>query len=270
VVTGLLDDLCLHTVCQEAQCPNQMECFGRGTATFLLLGPSCTRRCAFCAVDKNPPATPDPGEPERIGRAVGRLGLDFCVLTMVSRDDLADGGAEHVAQSIAAVRRERPGAGVEILISDLGGEEEALGRVLTARPEVLNHNVETVARLYPQVRPQADYDRSLNLLTRAGAYLPRPVTKSGLMLGLGESRDEVLKTLDDLRAAGCDLITLGQYLAPSPEHHPIARFVPPEEFEAYQAEAYERGFLGVASNPLVRSSYQADRLYCRVIEQKVV
>jgi len=270
VVTGLIDDLCLHTVCQEAQCPNQMECFGRGTATFLLLGPSCTRRCTFCAVDKSPPVPPDPDEPDRIGQAVGRLGLDFCVLTMVSRDDLADGGAEHVAQSIAAVRRERPGAGVEVLISDLGGEEEALGRVLTARPEVLNHNVETVARLYPQVRPQADYNRSLNLLTRASAHQPRPVTKSGLMLGLGESRDEVLKTLDDLRAAGCDLITLGQYLAPSPEHHPIARFVPPEEFEAFQAEAYGRGFMGVASNPLVRSSYQADRLYCRVIEQKAV
>ncbi|MBW2618193.1 MAG: lipoyl synthase, partial [Deltaproteobacteria bacterium] len=214
------------------------------------------------------PVPPDPGEPERIGQAVARLGLDFCVLTMVSRDDLADGGAEHVAQSIAAVRRERPGVGLEVLISDLGGEEEALGRVLAARPEVLNHNVETVARLYPQVRPQADYNRSLNLLARAGAYQPRPVTKSGLMLGLGESRDEVLKTLDDLRAAGCDLITLGQYLAPSQKHHPIARFVPPEEFETFQVEAYERGFLGVASNPLVRSSYQADRLYYRVIEQK--
>lgn len=268
VVTGLLDDLRLHTVCQEAQCPNQMECFGRGTATFLLLGPSCTRACTFCAVDKSLPVPPNPDEPARIGQAAARLGLDFCVLTMVSRDDLTDGGAEHVAKCIAAVRKRCPGLGVEVLISDLGGGEEALKTVLEARPEVLNHNVETVARLYPQVRPQADYHRSLDLLARASSRKPRPVTKSGLMLGLGESREEVLQTFDHLRAAGCDLITLGQYLAPSERHHPIARFVPPEEFEAFQAEAYKRGFLGVASHPLVRSSYQAGRLYQRVIEQK--
>lgn len=251
----------LHTVCAEAQCPNQMDCFGRGTATFLLLGPSCTRRCTFCAVDKSRLQPPDPGEPTRIAQAVAQLELSFCVLTMVTRDDLPDGGAAHVAETVEILRKGSPDVGVEILISDLGGNREALEKVLFASPDVLNHNIETVPRLYPEVRPQADYERSLELLGRASSHRPPLVTKSGLMLGLGETRQEVLDTMDALRGAGCHLLTMGQYLAPSEHHHPVVRYVPPDEFAAYEAEALERGFFGVASAPLVRSSYNAEQLY---------
>jgi lipoyl synthase len=248
-------------VCAEAQCPNQMECFGRGTATFLLLGPSCTRRCTFCAVDKSVVQPVDPGEPARIAKAVAQLDLGFCVLTMVTRDDLADGGAGHIVETVAAIRKERPGLGIEILISDLGGNWAAMARVLESRPDVLNHNVETVPRLYPAVRPQADYRRSLELLTRASSHTPPLVTKSGIMLGLGERREEVVATLRAIRSAGCRLLTLGQYLAPSERHHPVVRYVPPEEFAEYETLALEMGFSGVASSPFVRSSYQAGRLY---------
>ncbi len=251
----------LHTVCVEAQCPNQMECFGRGTATFLLLGPHCTRRCSFCAVGKSEVQPVDAGEPERVAQAVARLELDFCVLTMVTRDDLADGGAGHVAETIAAIRREVPDLGIEVLISDLGGNRQALDGVLGARPEVLNHNVETVPRLYPRVRPLADYGRSLDLLARASAHTPPLTTKSGIMLGLGETKDEVLATLRDIRHAGCRLVTLGQYLAPSERHHPVVRYVPPEEFADYEDFALAVGFAAVAGSPFVRSSYHAGRLY---------
>ena len=251
----------LHTVCEEAHCPNQMECFSRGTATFLLLGPSCTRRCTFCAVDKSRIHPVDPGEPLRTAKAVAQMELNFCVATMVTRDDLLDGGAVHIARTIEAIRKESPGIGIEVLISDLSGNREALETVLAARPEVLNHNLETVPRLYPTVRPQANYQRSLELLTRASAHVPSMVTKSGLMLGLGEKKDEILQAMDDLRKAGCQLLTLGQYLAPSDQHHPIVRYVPPEEFTDYEAQALARGFSGVASAPLVRSSYQAAELY---------
>ncbi|MBU2550626.1 MAG: lipoyl synthase [Proteobacteria bacterium] len=251
----------LHTVCEEAHCPNQMECYGRGEATFLLLGPNCTRRCTFCAVEKNAPAPLDPDEPQRIARAVAELGLAFCVLTMVTRDDLPDGGAEHVAQTIQAVRQACPGLGVEVLISDLGGSTDALLTVLETGPEVLNHNVETVPRLYGQVRPQADYRRSIELLARTLSHRPAQVAKSGLMLGLGETREEVCAVMEDLRRAGCLLLTLGQYLAPSNRHHPVVDWVTPETFESYKEEARKRGFVGVASAPYVRSSYQAGRLY---------
>ncbi|MEW6665364.1 MAG: lipoyl synthase [Thermodesulfobacteriota bacterium] len=251
----------LHTVCAEAQCPNQMECFGRGTATFLLLGPTCTRRCTFCAVDKSVVRPADPAEPARIAHAVSQLALDFCVLTMVTRDDLPDGGADHIVETVAAIRNKRPGLGIEVLISDLSGDWSALRRVLEARPEVLNHNVETVPRLYPRVRPQADYGRSLELLARASSHTPPLVTKSGVMLGLGETREELLATLQDIRGAGCSLLTLGQYLAPSERHHPVIRYVPPEEFAEYESLALGMGFSGVASSPFVRSSYQAGRLY---------
>jgi lipoic acid synthetase len=251
----------LHTVCEEAHCPNQLECFGTGTATFLLLGPSCTRRCTFCAVDKSPVHKPDPGEPARTGEAVAQMELKFSVVTMVTRDDLSDGGARHVARTIEIIHHKCPGVGVEILISDLGGNWRALDTVLAARPEVLNHNLETVPRLYPQVRPQADYQRSLDLLSRARAHVPPLVTKSGLMLGLGETKDEILTVMDDLREAGCHVITLGQYLAPSERHHPVVRYVPPEEFAEYEAHALARGFFGTASAPLVRSSYRAEELY---------
>ena len=251
----------LHTVCEEAHCPNQMECFSRGTATFLLLGPSCTRRCTFCAVDKSRIHPVDPGEPLRTAKAVAQMELNFCVATMVTRDDLLDGGAVHIARTIEAIRKESPDIGIEVLISDLSGNREALETVLAARPEVLNHNLETVPRLYPTVRPQANYQRSLSLLTQASAHVPPMVTKSGLMLGLGEKKDEILQAMDDLRKAGCQLLTLGQYLAPSDQHYPIVRYVPPEEFDEYQGEALTRGFSGVASAPLVRSSYQADQLF---------
>jgi lipoic acid synthetase len=251
----------LHTVCAEAQCPNQMDCFGRGTATFLLLGPGCTRRCTFCAVDKSRVLPPDPDEPNRIAQAIVQLELDYCVLTMVTRDDLPDGGAGHIVETTAALRKERPGMGIELLISDLGGNWRALDRVLEARPEVLNHNVETVPRLYPKVRPQADYRRSLELVERASSYRPRLVTKSGIMLGLGETRDELLATMQDLRNGGCQVLTLGQYLAPSERHYPVVRYVPPEEFDEYEGIALHMGFSGAASSPFVRSSYQAGRLY---------
>jgi len=251
----------LHTVCEEAHCPNQLECFGSGTATFLLLGPSCTRRCTFCAVDKSPVHKPDPDEPARIGEAVAQMELKFCVVTMVTRDDLSDGGARHVARTIEIIHQKCPGVGVEVLISDLDGNWRALDTVLAARPEVLNHNLETVPRLYPLIRPQADYQRSLDLLSRARAHMPPLVTKSGLMLGLGETKEEVLTAMDNLREAGCHVLTLGQYLAPSERHHPVVRYIPPEEFAEYKAEALARGFYGAASAPLVRSSYRAEALY---------
>ncbi|MBW2092812.1 MAG: lipoyl synthase, partial [Deltaproteobacteria bacterium] len=241
--------------------PNQGECFGRGTATFLLLGPSCTRRCTFCAIEKEDVLPPQDTEPDRIAQAVDRMGLTFCVLTMVTRDDLPDGGAGHVVRSISAIRKRCPEVGIEVLISDLGGNQTAMMEVLEIQPEVLNHNIETVPRLYPEVRPQADYRRSLDLLSRADTFKPRPVTKSGMMLGLGETRDEILKAMDDLRAAGCDLLTLGQYLSPSQKHHPVERYVPPEEFDELKAAALDRGFIGVASHPYVRSSYQAEQLF---------
>jgi lipoic acid synthetase len=251
----------LHTVCVEACCPNQMECFGRGTATFLLLGPSCTRGCTFCAVDKSPTRPPDPEEPARIAAAVAQLELNFCVLTMVTRDDLPDGGAKHIAKTVSEIRKARSGAGIELLISDLHGSREALFSVLEARPEVLNHNVETVPRLYPEVRPQADFERSLELLERGSSHDPFLVTKSGIMLGLGEMRREVIDTMQAIRNTGCRLLTIGQYLAPSKSHHPVVRYVHPDEFSEYETLGLRMGFSGVASAPFVRSSYEAERLY---------
>lgn len=265
-VSALLSDLDLHTVCQEAMCPNQGECYGHGTATFLLLGPKCSRNCAFCNVDGGRPLPPDPLEPEHVAQAVARMGLSFGVLTMVTRDDLEDGGARHVAQTIQAIRAASPDIGIEVLISDLGGDPAALTRVLDARPEVLNHNVETVPRLYPQVRPQANYEQSLELLARSAGYRPKPVTKSGIMLGLGETRTEILEVMSDLRKARCNALTIGQYLAPSERHYPIERFVPPEEFDELAREAKKMGFSACASGPYVRSSYQAADVYRACID----
>ncbi len=259
-VSELLSRLALHTVCQEAHCPNQMECFGRGTATFLLLGPGCTRQCSFCAVEKNSVTVPDETEPERCALAVARLGLHFCVLTMVTRDDLLDGGAGHVAKTIDAIKKDCPDVGLEVLISDLKGNLTALNTIIQAKPDVLNHNIETVPRLYRTVRPQADYERSLEILSEADASIPRPATKSGLMLGLGETGEEVIRVMDDLRESGCDLLTLGQYLAPSKIHHPVAEYIPPEEFDRLKELALKKGFTDVASGPYVRSSYQAEQL----------
>lgn len=257
----------LHTVCAEALCPNQMECFSKGTATFLMLGPNCTRRCKFCAVKKLPVNPPDPNEPMRIARAVAKMGINFCVLTMVTRDDLSDGGAGHIAAAVRAIRNECPNVGVEVLISDLAGNWQALRMVLNAAPEVLNHNIETVPRLYPDVRPQADYHRSIELLARCKEMAPHIPIKSGMMLGLGETRKEVHTAMDDLLKAGCRILTLGQYLAPSDKHYPVVRYVTPEAFEDYKIEAQKRGFLGIASSPFVRSSYRAGWLYHNVIDR---
>jgi len=257
----LLDGLALHTVCQEARCPNLAECFGRGTATFLLLGSHCTRGCRFCAVSHGRPAAPDPGEPWRVAEAAARLGLGHVVLTSVTRDDLPDGGAGHFAAAIRALRRRLPAAIVEVLIPDLQGSHAALETVIQAGPDVLNHNVETVPRLYGSVRPGAGYRRSLALLARAKALHPGLVCKSGLMLGLGERTAEVIRVLRDLRGAGCDLITLGQYLPPSGDQLPVVRYVPPDEFAAYGEKARDMGFRGVASGPLVRSSHRAEALW---------
>jgi lipoic acid synthetase len=250
----------LHTVCFSAACPNLGECWGRGTATFMIGGNHCTRRCGFCDVATARPAPLDPEEPARVAEAVARLGLRFAVVTCVARDDLADGGAGQMAATVRAIRARCPGTGVEVLIADYGGDEAALRAVLGAGPDVLNHNLETVARLQRRVRPAAGYERSLGVLRRACELRPEIPTKSGLMLGLGEREGELREALRDLRAAGVTLLTLGQYLRPSPDHLPVARWVPPAEFEAWAAEARGLGFAEVAAGPLVRSSYRAEQL----------
>lgn len=250
----------LHTVCASAACPNLGECWARGTATFMIGGNHCTRRCGFCDVTTARPAALDPEEPQRVARAVAELGLSFAVVTCVARDDLADGGAGQMAATVRAIRRLCPGTGVEVLIADYKGSEEALGLVLEASPDVLNHNLETVERLQRRVRPAAGYQRSLAVLRRAGELRPEIPTKSGLMLGLGERDEELLQALRDLRAAGVSLLTLGQYLRPSPAHLPVERYVPPAEFDAWAERARALGFRDVASGPLVRSSYHAEQL----------
>lgn len=247
----------LHTVCQEANCPNQWECFSHHTATFLLLGDRCTRNCRFCAVAHGPQGEPDPNEPDRVAEAAAQMGLRFVVVTSVTRDDLPDGGARIFAQTIQAIRAKIPKARVEVLIPDFQGDAHALKTVLDAEPDVLNHNLETVARLYPRVRPEAIYERSLALIDRVRTMSPQIPTKSGLMLGLGESEEEVHQALKDLRSAGCQLLTLGQYLKPTTANLPVHRFVPPEEFDQWKETALDLGFHRVASGPFVRSSYHA-------------
>ena len=261
----LIDRNGLTTVCQEAQCPNQFECFAKGTATFMILGQRCTRNCRFCAVSHQPLGPPDLEEPARVAEAVASLHLKFAVITSVTRDDLPDGGAAHFIKTIEEIHRVAPGTRIEILIPDLQGNWEALGQILAAAPDVLNHNLETVPRLYSRVRPEAIYDRSLELHRRSKEISPQIPTKSGLMLGLGETRDELLATMQDLLQNGCDMLTLGQYLQPSRAHLPVERFVPPEEFAALKEEALRRGFKGVASSPTVRSSFQAGALYAEVM-----
>ena len=251
----------LHTVCQEAHCPNIFECFSQKTATFLILGERCTRSCTFCAVQKGPQGLPDPGEPRRVAAAAAEMGLRYVVVTSVTRDDLKDGGAGHFAKTIKALRQSIAGARIEVLIPDFQGDKAALQTVLDAGPDVLNHNIETVPRLYPQVRPQADYLQSLALLRRAAAYATDIPTKSGIMLGLGESDEEVERTLSELRISGCRILTVGQYLQPSKDHHPIVRYVPPEEFDHWRQVALEMGFSEVSSGPFVRSSYHAKEVF---------
>jgi lipoyl synthase len=254
---NLISRLRLHTVCESAACPNVGECWNHRTATFMILGNVCTRRCGFCAVGKGAPLAVDYDEPRRVAEAVAAMGLRFAVITSVNRDDRKDGGAELFALTIRAIREQVPGCGVEVLIPDFQGNREALGLVMEAAPDVLNHNTETVPRLYRQVRLGARYERSLDILATAKQLKPGCPTKSGLMLGLGETPDEVLSVMRDLRAHGVDILTLGQYLRPSPKHLPIVRYVTPEEFAAFQKTGYEMGFQHVESGPLVRSSYHA-------------
>jgi lipoic acid synthetase len=258
---GLLDGLNLHTICQSALCPNIGKCFTAGTATFLILGDVCTRRCTFCAVKKGFPGPVDEAEPEHLLEAVQKLGLSYVVITSVTRDDLPDGGASQFARTVSLLRENAADIMVEVLVPDFRGSEEAIRMVVESGPQVFNHNVETVPRLYLEVRAGADYARSLELLYLVKKIDPEITTKSGLMLGLGESTEEVVEVMRDLREANCDLLTIGQYLQPSAKHHPVIRFVPPEEFAEYETIGREMGFAEVASSPLVRSSYRAAELF---------
>jgi lipoic acid synthetase len=255
----LLRELRLETVCENARCPNRPECYARRTATFMILGNVCTRPCGFCAVSKGQPDELELDEPERVAEAAHRLGLRHVVITSVTRDDLPDGGADHFARCVLAVRR-RTGAAVEVLTPDFLGDLAAVDRVLEAAPEVYNHNLETVPRLYKKVRGRASYQRSLDVLAHVKRRAPQVVTKSGLMLGLGETTEELLEVLSDLRAVGCDTLTLGQYLAPTLKHVPVARYVPPAEFDALAVLARSLGFGKVVAGPFVRSSYHADEM----------
>jgi lipoic acid synthetase len=254
---SLIDRLRLHTVCESAACPNVGECWNQRTATFMLLGNVCTRRCGFCAVSKGAPLPVDYDEPRRVAEAVAAMGLKFAVITSVNRDDRHDGGAEIFAMVIREIHDRIPGCGVEVLIPDFQGNRDAVETVMEAGPEVLNHNTETVPRLYRQVRLGARYERSLDVLAHAKRVRPSTPTKSGLMLGLGETPEEVLQVMHDLRANHVDILTLGQYLRPSPKHLPIVRYVPPAEFDEFRRAGDAMGFAHVESGPLVRSSYHA-------------
>ena len=260
-----IDRHLLHTVCHAARCPNRGECFNCGDATFMVLGDICTRGCRFCAVTKARPLPPDEAEPQRVAQAVEEWGIRYAVLTMPTRDDLKDGGAAHFARVIAAIKTRTPQVKVEPLISDLRGDENALKTVLNARPEVLAHNVETVPELYDAVRVGADYRRTLTLLENSKKLAPHIFTKTGFMVGLGESDGQIRALMRDLRAAGVDLLTIGQYLAPSAAHYPVARYPEPQEYREWENYALALGFKGVASGPLVRSSYRAGSLYAQAL-----
>jgi lipoic acid synthetase len=260
-VKDILRDLGLNTVCEEASCPNIGECFHAGTATFLIMGPACTRACPYCDIDfEKKPKPLDATEPERLAEAVRRMNLNHVVITSVNRDDLADGGASQFVGCIEAVRRLSPKTTIEVLIPDLCGNWEALNTILQAQPEVLNHNSETVPRLYRRVRPQGDYHRSLELLKRSRQLSPGVYTKSGIMVGLGETDTEVRAVMQDLRTVNCDILTIGQYLQPSPKHLPLAQFISPEQFEAWKTYGESLGFLQVVATPLTRSSYHAEQV----------
>src|SRR5437588_3052897 len=257
-------ELDLHTVCEEAACPNIGECWKEKHATMMILGAVCTRACTFCNVATGRPDHVDPHEPARVGEAVAKLGLNHIVVTSVDRDDLGDGGAGHFARTIAAIRAAAPQTTIEVLVPDFLKKHGAIETVIAARPDVLNHNLETVPRLYAEVRPGARYFASLRLLDQAKQIDPATFTKSGVMVGLGEDRGEVLQVMDDLRAAEVDFLTIGQYLQPTPKHHPIAGFVTPEEFEGYRRLALGKGFLMVSASPLTRSSYHAGEDFARL------
>lgn len=256
-VNQILNRLSLHTVCQEANCPNLMECFSKKTATFMILGSQCTRNCKFCNVTKGKPEPVDEKEPVNVANAVNELGLKYVVITSVTRDDLNDGGASHFAKVIESIKDINENIIVEVLIPDFKGDELALKKVVKAKPEVINHNVETIPRLYSTVRPMAIYERSLKLLENVKKMDKNILTKSGIMLGLGEKEEEVIELMKDLLKVNCDMLTIGQYLAPSKKHHPVIEYVHPEQFKKYKEIGMELGFKFVASAPLVRSSYHA-------------
>lgn len=259
--TTLLENLGLNTVCQSAECPNLGECFAKRTATFIIMGDSCTRNCRFCAVTKGKPLLIDKNEPNKVATAVGQLGLKHVVITSVTRDDLPDGGARHFAATIADIRNIAPGTTIEVLTPDFKGDFEVLSVIIEAHPDIFNHNVETVPRLYPTVRPEAQYQRSLKLLRVVKQMDPTIFTKSGLMVGLGERRAEVLNVMADLREVNCDVLTIGQYLQPTSQHLPVIEFINPKVFDYYQIEGKKLGFLHVAAGPFVRSSYHADEVF---------
>jgi lipoyl synthase len=260
-IRAMIDKGQLHTVCQEAGCPNQFECFSAQTATFLILGATCTRDCHFCNIEGGRPEPPDADEPRRVADAAARMDLRYVVVTSVTRDDLQDGGAGHFAATIEALREKIPGVRVEVLIPDFQGERTALETVLAARPDVLNHNMETVRRLYTEVRPQADYDRSLQLLSRVKEIDAGIPAKSGIMLGLGEKEMEIRQVITDIHGTGCRLLTIGQYLQPTSRHLPVVEFITPEAFERWRQFALDLGFEKVASGPFVRSSYHAGEMF---------
>ena len=260
-VKSILVEADLHTVCEEARCPNLGECFSQGTATLLILGKICTRDCGFCAVEHGAPAPLVEVEPKHVAQAVKKMGLRYVVITSVTRDDLPDGGASYFAKTIQAIRALDPSIKVEVLIPDFRGELDSLRIVLKERPDVLNHNIETVPRLYPVVRPEANYKRSLDLLKKSKENYPNILTKSGFMLGLGETNEEVLDLLRELREVGCDFLTIGQYLQPHTNRLPVVRYVPPEEFEVYRKIGEGMGFKMVSSGPFVRSSFHAFQMF---------
>jgi len=260
-VGTLINNAKVHTVCQEAQCPNIWECFSRKTATFMIMGDRCTRDCRFCAVKHGPDRFPDPEEPHRIAGMVQNLNLDYVVITSVTRDDIPDGGASFFVRTVKEIRRKVPDALIELLIPDFQGNKDALRSITEIRPDVLNHNIETVPRLYSIVRPGAIYQRSLDLLKQVVTIDSTIIAKSGLMLGLGEQPEEILNTLKDLLHAGCQLVSIGQYLQPTKAHLPVERYIPPKEFNDWRKIALEMGFVEVACGPLVRSSYHAKNLY---------
>ncbi|MCL2140999.1 MAG: lipoyl synthase [Dehalococcoidia bacterium] len=260
-VERLISSLELHTVCQGAHCPNMWQCFASGTATFMILGNICSRNCTFCAVDKGTPLPVDADEPQNIAHAVKALGLNYVVITCVTRDDLSDGGATHFVETIKELRKSSPNLKIEVLVSDFNGNQKAIEIVARASPQVFAHNLETVPGLYQFVRPMANYQRSLDVLAQAKNINPRMVTKSGIMLGLGESQPEVLEVMQDLRKVGCELLSIGQYLAPSELHHQIAEFITPKQFYELERIGLNIGFKAVASAPLVRSSYKAGELF---------
>ena len=262
----LLREEALSTVCEEAHCPNIGECWELGTATFMILGDICTRACTYCAVTSGRPLPVDPAEPMRLASSVERMGLGYAVITSVDRDDLPDAGASAFAECIRQIRRRVPGCRIEVLVPDFGGMRDALKVVMDAGPDTLNHNIETVRRVFPRVRARGDYDLSLELLGRAGAMRPEVPTKSGMMVGLGETYDEVIETMGDLRTVNCDLLTVGQYLRPSEKHAPMSRWWTPQEFDDLRREGLSMGFRHVASGPLVRSSYHAGEQHSAAIQ----